>query len=242
MRERMNRAGAGRRAGAALRTPVSRHRAPLAAVLAVLLASGALPAPAASAASAPSAPPAPLHVPWTVRHELNRAEALLHADVARLKVGSEVQVLRGPEQVVLRVPAHLLFLPDSESLRPSLHAAELLSVPRRVLQRRHRLMTRIEVYTDNIGGQQLNQELSMRRAAALAGVLLSAGISPRRVQAYGRGSLQALAGNDTAAGRTLNRRVEFVFARLGSQAALAPPEDEASTGLRPAPAAAPAGG
>lgn len=194
---------------------------------------------------------APVRVPWSVRHELNRAEALLRHENARLHVGDAVQVLRAnDEEVVLRVPARLLFSPDSDSLLPGLKAAQLLSVPTTLLRRRRHLMTRIEVYTDNIGGVQLNQQLSVRRASILAGALHSAGISEHRVQAYGRGAAQALAGNDSAAGRTVNRRVEFVFARLGSQAArpLQPPPSPsadaspASAALRRAPAAAPSGG
>jgi len=180
-------------------------------------------------------------VPWSVRRELDRAEAMLRQQSARLHGDVGVQVLRESEEVVLRIPARLLFSPDSESLQPGLRAARLLSMPTVLLRKRHHLMTRIEVYSDNIGGVQLNQQLSTRRAAVLASALRAAGISAHRVQASGRGAAQALAANDTAADRILNRRVEFVFARLGSQAALEPPPD-ASAGLRPAPAAASAGG
>lgn len=232
MRDGMNR----ERAGGALQLAV------LAAALLVALRAGA-------AAPADSAPVTPLRVPWSVRHELNRAEALLRREDARRHVGSEVQVLReSEEEVVLRVPARLLFSPDSETLRPGLKAAEMLSIPTTLLRQRRHLMTRIEVYTDNIGGVQLNEQLSTRRAAALANAMLTAGISAHRVQAYGRGAAQALAGNDSAQGRTLNRRVEFIFARIGSHAALAPPPRSASAdaagasaALRPAPAATSAG-
>jgi outer membrane protein OmpA-like peptidoglycan-associated protein len=234
----------------------------LAALAAVLLASagatesasaavspGSAPASqgsGAGGAASGSAPAAPVRVPWSVRHELNRAEVLLRREDARLHVGDDVQVLRESEEVVLRVPVGLLFPPDGQSLRPGLKAAQMLSVPTTLLRRRRHLMARIEVYTDNIGGVQLNQQLSTRRAAALASAMLTAGISEHRVQAYGRGATQALAGNDSAQGRTVNRRVEFVFARIGSQAAQAPPPDAApaspaSAALRPAPAAASAG-
>jgi outer membrane protein OmpA-like peptidoglycan-associated protein len=236
MRDRMN----WRRAGGAVQL------AALAAALLMTLRAGA-------AAPADSAAATALHVPWSVRHELNRAEAVLRREDARRHVGGEVQVLReSEEEVVLRVPAGLLFSPDSESLRPGLKAAEMLSVPSTLLRQRRHLMTRIEVYTDNIGGVQLNQQLSARRAAALANAMLTAGISAHRVQAYGRGAAEALAGNDSAQGRTLNRRVEFIFARIGSHAALAPPPATtpapspadaagASAALRPAPAATSAG-
>lgn len=236
MRDRMNR----RRAGGP-----AQLWALAAALLATVSADAAVSPGASTAPAADSAPPAAVRVPWSVRHELNRAEVLLRQENVRRHAGGDVQVLRESEQVVLRVPARLLFTPDSESLRPGLKAAEMLSIPTTLLRQRRHLMTRIEVYTDNIGGVQLNQQLSVRRAAALASALLTAGISVHRVQAYGRGATQALAGNDSAQGRTLNRRVEFVFARIGSQAALAPPPADASpasAAVRPAPAAASAGG
>jgi outer membrane protein OmpA-like peptidoglycan-associated protein len=234
-----------RRAGgpAQLVALVALVAAPLAAVGAGAAVSPGTAAPQ-RAAPGPDTATAPVQLPWRVRHELNRAEVVLRRENARLHVGGDVQVLREGEAVVLRVPAGLLFSPDSDSLRPGLKAAQMLSVPTMLLRQRRHLMTRIEVYTDNIGGVQLNQQLSSHRAAALAGALLTAGISVHRVQAYGRGAAQTLAGNDSAQGRTLNRRVEFVFARIGSQAARAPPADAspASAALRPAPAAASAGG
>jgi outer membrane protein OmpA-like peptidoglycan-associated protein len=235
MRDGKNR----RRAEAAARL------AALAATLLATLTAGAATPPGSAALAADSAPAATVRVPWSVRHELSRAELVLRRENARRHVSADVQVLRESEEVVLRVPARLLFSPDSESLRPGLKAAELLSVPTTLLRQRRHLMTRILVYTDNIGGVQLNQQLSARRAAALANAMLTAGISAHRVQAYGRGAAQALADNDSAQGRTVNRRVEFIFARIGSQAALAPPPADtppASAALRPAPAAASAGG
>ncbi len=42
-------------------------------------------------------------------------------------------------------------------LRPGLRAAEMLAVPTTLLRRRRHLMTRVEVYTDNIGGLQMNE-------------------------------------------------------------------------------------
>jgi len=173
----------------------------------------------------------PVHVPWVVRHELNRDEATLRRDSARLS--PDIEVLRGADVVVLRVPVRLLFDPDSDQLRPALRAAEMLALPITLLRQRRRLVTRIDVYSDNIGGQQLNADLSGRRAMALANALLSAGIAMRRVQALGRGMAQGLAGNDTAQGRMLNRRVEFTFARTAAAA---------SAGTTPVPATGPADG
>ena len=69
----------------------------------------------------------------------------------------------------------------------------------------------VEGYTDSTGSDSHNQELSERRASTVQMALLNTGISSDRVQprAYGEGF--PVAGNDTAASRQLNRRVEIVF-------------------------------
>jgi outer membrane protein OmpA-like peptidoglycan-associated protein len=69
----------------------------------------------------------------------------------------------------------------------------------------------VEGYTDSRGSEEYNQDLSRRRAAAVASALESRGIARDRVNVAGRGETLPVASNDTAAGRQLNRRVEIVF-------------------------------
>jgi OOP family OmpA-OmpF porin len=66
----------------------------------------------------------------------------------------------------------------------------------------------IEGHTDNTGTSAYNQDLSERRAKAVAQSLVrDHGIAANRVQAVGYGETKPLASNDTAAGRAENRRV-----------------------------------
>jgi outer membrane protein OmpA-like peptidoglycan-associated protein len=69
----------------------------------------------------------------------------------------------------------------------------------------------IEGHTDSRGSDEYNQELSERRAQAVATALESQDIPTDRVQAVGRGKSFPVASNDTSAGRQQNRRVEIVF-------------------------------
>lgn len=64
-------------------------------------------------------------------------------------------------------------------------------------------------HTDDQGTHSFNQQLSERRADAVAGALTSAGVDPSRVRAEGRGESQPQASNATAEGRSQNRRVEI---------------------------------
>jgi OOP family OmpA-OmpF porin len=67
----------------------------------------------------------------------------------------------------------------------------------------------IEGHTDNIGKASLNQSLSDKRASAVKTYLVSKGVSADRLQTKGFGSTVPVSTNKTAAGRALNRRVEF---------------------------------
>jgi outer membrane protein OmpA-like peptidoglycan-associated protein len=69
----------------------------------------------------------------------------------------------------------------------------------------------IEGHTDSRGSAEYNEELSQRRAQAVAASLSERGISPDRIQAVGRGKDFPVASNDTPSGRQQNRRVEIVF-------------------------------
>ncbi|MDB6060829.1 MAG: flagellar motor protein MotB [Verrucomicrobiaceae bacterium] len=69
----------------------------------------------------------------------------------------------------------------------------------------------IEGFTDSTGSDELNQTLSENRAEAVKAVLVGAGISPDRIVTRGYGKSFPVAGNEAAAGRQLNRRVEIVL-------------------------------
>jgi OOP family OmpA-OmpF porin len=65
-------------------------------------------------------------------------------------------------------------------------------------------------HTDADGNDGLNQELSEKRAQAVADYLVRAGLPADRFKAAGYGSLQPRASNDTDEGRAQNRRIEFL--------------------------------
>lgn len=69
----------------------------------------------------------------------------------------------------------------------------------------------IEGYTDSTGGGSHNQLLSERRANAVRAALVDMGIGSERIATRGYGEAFPVAGNDTAAGRKSNRRVEIVL-------------------------------
>lgn len=65
-------------------------------------------------------------------------------------------------------------------------------------------------YTDNNGSEAMNIPLSTQRATTVADYLVANGVARDHVTAKGVGSVNPIASNDTAEGRTKNRRVELV--------------------------------
>ena len=63
---------------------------------------------------------------------------------------------------------------------------------------------------DRSGDEVFNQQLSEKRARAVADYLVAAGLPAERFSAVGYGSALPVASNDTEDGKAQNRRIEFV--------------------------------
>jgi outer membrane protein OmpA-like peptidoglycan-associated protein len=71
------------------------------------------------------------------------------------------------------------------------------------------LKVKIEAHTDNAGDDTKNMTLSTNRAEAVKAYLVKKGISEDRITTEGFGETMPIADNNTAAGRTKNRRVDI---------------------------------
>lgn len=67
----------------------------------------------------------------------------------------------------------------------------------------------IEGYTDSVGSDEFNLELSQRRTESVREYLIGKGIDSRRLTGIGKGESNPVATNDSALGRAKNRRVEL---------------------------------
>jgi len=65
-------------------------------------------------------------------------------------------------------------------------------------------------YTDNVGGDAMNQTLSENRAGSVRDYLVQEGVATSSVSARGFGNTLPVASNDNASGRQQNRRVELL--------------------------------
>jgi outer membrane protein OmpA-like peptidoglycan-associated protein len=69
----------------------------------------------------------------------------------------------------------------------------------------------IDGFTDSVGSDAYNQDLSERRADAVKSALMARGIDPTRISTEGYGKEYPVASNNDSGGRQLNRRVEVVI-------------------------------
>lgn len=65
-------------------------------------------------------------------------------------------------------------------------------------------------YTDNVGGDSMNQQLSENRASSVRDYLVQQGVAINSVTSRGFGNTLPVASNDSSSGRQQNRRVELL--------------------------------
>ena len=75
----------------------------------------------------------------------------------------------------------------------------------------------IEGFTDSVGSDEMNLELSQRRAETFQRELMNGGIAADRIEVRAWGEANPVADNGSAAGRQRNRRVDVLFSDADGQ-------------------------
>jgi len=102
----------------------------------------------------------------------------------------------------------VLFDTGRYSLKPG--AREKLAKVAGILMAYPSLNIEVGGYTDNVGGDGMNQKLSENRAGTVRDYLVQQGVGTDSVSAKGFGNSLPVASNDNSAGRQENRRVELL--------------------------------
>jgi len=117
------------------------------------------------------------------------------------RVGDNLLLVRFESDILFEVGSAIL---DDAARRALSQAADVfLEYPKTALI--------AQGNTDSTGSEEYNQELSERRAAAVANYLIGQGVDASRITAVGYGEGNPIASNDTAAGRQANRRVDLLL-------------------------------
>ena len=113
------------------------------------------------------------------------------------------------ETIYMSLSGDVLFPTDSSRLYPG--GEDKLREIAGIMQRYPRTYVEVLGHTDSTGSESYNQELSERRATAVADVLASSGVTPSRIVARGAGEMRPVADNGTVDGRSRNRRVDITI-------------------------------
>ena len=102
----------------------------------------------------------------------------------------------------------VLFDSGQYSLKPG--AREKLAKVAGILLAYPGLNIEVGGYTDNVGGDDMNQKLSENRATSVRDYLVQQGVTTNSVSAKGFGNSSPVASNENSSGRQQNRRVELL--------------------------------
>lgn len=128
-------------------------------------------------------------------------------ELRRRTAGTDVQVIRQGDELVLSMPSGITFATNQSSVQPQFRPTldQVADVLREYRQ------TYVDVYghTDSTGSDTYNLDLSERRATAVADYLAGRRVETARLATRGFGESQPVATNDSEEGRAANRRVEI---------------------------------
>jgi chemotaxis protein MotB len=138
---------------------------------------------------------------------------------------SQVRLLRSNTIKTAVLPDYLLFQPDSEKISPQ-GKAFLDKVAQVIKDRDYRISVR--GHTDDAPSQRTdgkdNWAISADRALAVVRYLISQGVNPDRLAAFGLAGFDPTVKNDTYEHRRMNNRVELVFDARDASRWLVPEE------------------
>jgi len=118
------------------------------------------------------------------------------------------QFLPTDEGWELGLSNRILFASDDASIQQE-SRSRLMRIGQ-LLQSMGPLPLRLDGHTDATGSDAYNEQLSLRRAQAVADILIEAGLSKDLLQVRGLGKRLPLLDNKTRQGRAENRRVAIV--------------------------------
>ena len=128
-------------------------------------------------------------------------------DLRARTAGTDVQVIRQGDDLILNIPSGINFAYNSATVAPQFQRT--LDQVGSVLGQYRETYVDVYGHTDSTGSDDYNQGLSERRAVSVADYLSGHGVQSARIATRGFGESQPIASNATPEGQAANRRVEI---------------------------------
>ena len=122
-----------------------------------------------------------------------------------------VTIRREGNNLILSMPELILFDFDKYAVKDGIKPS--LATLAKALGENKDIQIKIDGYTDFIGTEAYNLDLSVKRARAIKDFLISKGAIGSNISIEGYGEQNPADTNQTEAGRSRNRRVEFIISR-----------------------------
>jgi outer membrane protein OmpA-like peptidoglycan-associated protein len=139
---------------------------------------------------------------------MDRQEARLRQELER----TGVSVTRVGDNITLNMPGNITFATNSADLNAAFF--EVLNSVAIVVNEFEQTVVEVAGHTDSTGSDAYNQQLSQRRASAVARYVTTRNVRADRIIEIGMGESRPIASNDTDPGRQANRRVELTLVPL----------------------------
>ncbi|MFT7053615.1 MAG: outer membrane protein OmpA-like peptidoglycan-associated protein [Psychromonas sp.] len=139
-----------------------------------------------------------------IGYYFDQQEAALRKEL----LDSGVQVKRVGENELQLIMAHGIGF-DTGSYQLSGSIFSTLNSVAKILNEYPKSSLRIIGHTDSVGSSESNLTLSERRAESVSNQLMQHNVKSGRLSTLGYGERRPIATNDTASGRSANRRVEI---------------------------------
>lgn len=124
-------------------------------------------------------------------------------------VGVSIERNKQTGEIKLIMPGNITFPTKESAIKSDFYP--VLDAVGDVLKEYNKTMVRIDGYTDSVGKDDSNLQLSRDRASSVANYLINRGINSERLDAEGHGKANPIGDNKTDAGRAANRRVELTI-------------------------------
>lgn len=122
-----------------------------------------------------------------------------------------VTIRKEGNNLVLSMPELVLFDFNKYEVKNKVKGS--LNTLAKALEENPDIRIKIDGYTDFVGSEGYNLELSVKRAKSIRNYLVDRGVKSSNISIEGYGKQNPIANNATAAGRAKNRRVEFIISR-----------------------------
>ncbi|MCF6234871.1 MAG: flagellar motor protein MotD [Gammaproteobacteria bacterium] len=145
------------------------------------------------------------------KEALNDISSLIEGTLSDFIENGDIEITRNDLWIEIDIKSSLLFPSAMATLQPA--AVKILKSLSSILKS-YQNPIHVEGFTDSIPIKTIifpsNWELSASRAASVVQLLTQTGVNPSRMAAIGYGPYRPIASNDTAIGRSKNRRIVLV--------------------------------